>query len=148
MNRSYKETDVKPEREFPGLTIIRTDGPVRIKQITNALGADGVRYEVEWFAMNEAGNIVPNLSQSGASKEGGGHTLSVGFVKWLDEDIIRPPFASKHGYLVRVFYPPQHSVHGNTSGVSLDVSGSRFKLGYARSTRATNPPIDSQDDFR
>ena len=98
--------------------------------------------------MNAAGNVVPNVSNSGAGKEMGGHIISAGFKKWLDELVIRPPFNSKHGYVVRVFYPPQSTPHGNTNGVPLDIFGSRFKDSHIRSENAVNPSIDSRDDFR
>ena len=111
---------------------IRTDGPLRLKPFPGALGTERVRYFIQWFAVDEAGNIVGERS---ARKQFAIAARNYGFKQSPEEVIFKPPFVSKHGYVVRIEHPPQAPTHANSAGLYQNISGSRFKPDYKRSAR-------------
>ena len=94
-------------------------GPIKVELNTQALGADGLRYTVDWLPLNAEGKVVPVFRNPDRRPKEGGRHVSV-----MTGPVAReffPPFDNPHGFEVRVRVPPQQGVSGNTTGAFLNI---------------------------
>lgn len=97
---------------------VRARKGISIDAVTNTLGVDGIRYTVDWYQLNEAGEVIPEFRREDhRPAEGGGHVL---YRVPSRRDFV-PPRASEHGYLFIIRVPPQEAYNGNSAGVDLKI---------------------------
>lgn len=91
---------------------------ISVDAVSNTLGVDGIRYTVDWYALDKSGNVIPQFrKQDHRPQEAGGHLLPF---KPSRRDF-KPPFDSPHGYRVIIRIPPQPAYNDNSAGPTLRV---------------------------
>ncbi len=113
------EWNEKPDAQLDsGHMDLDVKGPIRIDMNTVTPGLDGKRYHVDWQPLDEHGNVEPSWKISSDKRiASGGHVTPITPV----ERTFNPPYYHPNGFRVRIHIPPQESVHGNSSGVWLNV---------------------------
>ncbi len=105
---------------------VRVNGPVRVDLKSITAGVDGLRYHVQWFPLDEKGNIETHIRNEGMGPAYGGHVMPGR--PW--PQVFKPPYENPHGWEVKVTVPPQPGYNDNSSKPWLDImvpSGSRRK---------------------
>lgn len=91
---------------------------ISVDAVSNTLGIDGIRYTVDWYALDKGGNVIPQLrSPEFRPEEAGGHLFPF---KSRRRDF-QPPFSSPHGYMAVVTIPPQSANNANSAAPFLRV---------------------------
>ncbi|MCR9221978.1 MAG: peptidoglycan-binding protein [Alphaproteobacteria bacterium] len=106
---------------------LNTDGPIRIDLNSTTLGIDGLEYQVRWYALNEDGSVIPNLTAPPSFWKGDGSARTyrgLAGASTGQSQILRPPFDSPHGYRVDIRVRPGEAYHGNSAGVDMSVFSS------------------------
>jgi|GEM_PF-2438281 Putative peptidoglycan binding domain. len=101
------DMDAGDDKEFD------VKGPIRVDTHNPSAGVNGARYHVDWYALDENGNPIPEYRNANKAPEAyPGHVPPFG----TNEKIFDPPYPSSNGHRVRVWYPPQpeYSNHPGT----------------------------------
>ncbi len=89
------------------------NGPIRVDTHNPSVGLNGARYHVDWHALDEKGNVIPEYRNADKQPQAyPGHLEPFG----KDESVFKPPYANPNGHRVRVWYPPapEYSNHPGT----------------------------------
>lgn len=122
-DRILRETDWRPA--VPDMTggevEFKVRGPVKIDLDTPALGADGLRYTIDWLPLKPNGEVGQEFRRQEQNPEEGGYVPGlIGTVK-RGPDLFLPPYDHPHGFQVKIRIPPQQRPHGNSPGPSLRI---------------------------
>ncbi|WP_299623818.1 peptidoglycan-binding domain-containing protein [Pelagibius sp.] len=91
---------------------------ISVDAVSNTLGVDGIRYTVDWYALDKDGNVIPEFRRPNhRPQEAGGHLLPFE----PSRRDFKPPFKSAHGYRAIIRVPPQPSYSGKSAGPVLRV---------------------------
>ncbi|MGY8714401.1 MAG: hypothetical protein ACKVJ1_10980 [Verrucomicrobiia bacterium] len=106
----------------------KVKGKVRIQLGSQAMGHDRRNYFVDWIPLDKDGNEQVIVKNPGFSRERVVGNINTFFRKFKTEDIVEPPYKSKHGWKVRIIEPGQTPVNGSSMGSNLEVSmpGGKF----------------------
>lgn len=125
----FKDRPEHTKRPFfdSGSRTYRTNGPIKVERWSDALGADGIRFNVHWHPLDKDGKREPAFKDPKKIPESFvGHVGATGLLKGIagvepPSDIIHPPFDHPNGWEVDVEVSPQAIVHGNARGARLRV---------------------------